>query len=109
MKYKPVEPSSELLRELCCNIGEDMKYILSEICNHNRRYPQHKITIEYIKGSSVATISDKNNKGDLTFFQRLQKRGFLSTYHLFDSLIWLRIERRKSLQNYTKRIVRGRG
>ena len=35
MVYKPIEPPAKLLWMLCKYIGEDMKYILSEICDHN--------------------------------------------------------------------------
>ena len=69
MKYKPLEPSTDLLRELCCNIGEDMKYVLSEICHHNSYFPKNKITIEYKNGSNECEISDKNKFGECTFIK----------------------------------------
>lgn len=72
MNYKSIEPSAELLRELCCNIGEDMKYILSEICDHNRHYPENKITINYTKGSKEVEINDKNKNGEVTFVKTIE-------------------------------------
>ena len=72
MKYKPIEPSAELLRELCCNIGEDMKYVLAEICRHNSYYPKNKITIDYTNGSTEVEINDENENGEVTFVESIE-------------------------------------
>ena len=72
MKEKPIEPSAELLRELCCNIGEDMKYVLAEICRHNSYYPKNKITINYTKESKEVEINDENKNGEVTFVETIE-------------------------------------
>ena len=46
-----------------------MKYVLSEICYHNRYYPKNKITIEYKKGNNYCDISDENKDGEVTFIE----------------------------------------
>lgn len=71
MKYKPTEPSTELLQQLCTNIAEEMKYVLAEICWHNRHYPENKITIEYEFGNKFADISDENKSG-VTFIETIE-------------------------------------
>ena len=74
MVYKPIEPPAKLLLMLCKYIGEDMKYILSEICDHNSYYPRHKISIDYVDGDDFACLFDSD--GELIPFGRIITGGF---------------------------------
>ena len=69
MKVKPMEPSNELLFDICRNICEEAKYVLDAICEHNRHFPKNKITIDYKKGNNFAEISDLNKDGEVNFIE----------------------------------------
>jgi hypothetical protein len=80
VKYKFIECPGDLQRELCANINEDVKYIISEICIHNQIYPKHKITLDYRKGASEAEIYAENKNG-VTFVETIRKSSSYK-YHL---------------------------
>jgi hypothetical protein len=69
MKYNQIEFSQEVYSKLCGKFGEDMKYILSDIAEHNNAYRKHKLTLEVIE-DSYAIIYYVDKWGDREYIAR---------------------------------------